>query len=842
MNLKRIKSMSLDEVGYRLKIAGTKKLSKLSHRRRDFLAPERFLTAFELPSDYRGPYAEAVANRRWRAAEDYLLEHMRTRARGEGYHGLQPKYFLAPQDRPQVLAALQQHLPHVPAETLAAAGKYLAHEFSFFGVHHTCADEIDWHRDPLSLQSWPRDFYTELRYYGQTDGGRRLPGDVKHVWELNRHQHFTILGKAFWLTGETKYALEFFTQAVSWMRQNPYLHGVNWTSALEVGLRALAWISGYFFCLEAEVLETRTHALLLRTLQLHGHYLHRHLSFFTSPYNHLIGEATALFHLGMLFPEFPQSRQWRATGWRILCEEVTKQFHADGMCVEQAISYHHFTLSLYLLALLLAERNGVSVPPEMRTRLERALEFGMWSQQPDGRHPMLGDNDDATAFLFAERPAWDFRHVLALGALVFQRGDFKQQAGACDECCLWLLGPESPARFASLASFTPAATTRLFAESGYAILRSGWEPDDQHMIFDCGPQSHGLHADETVSTAHGHADALAFTLCAHGEPILRDSGMWCYNGELSRQNHFRSGCAHNTITIDGRSACKIVGRLGYSHVPPVTQTYFTSREDFTFVEAAYVGFGFNLRHRRGIFYRPQAYWLILDSLEGEGEHVVDRWFHFDPHSQLEPAGEWLVARRPDHKNLLLAEISAPAQTADFFCGGENPEAGWLAPGYGRQQAAPVLRFRSSAAMPVQFATLLMPVAAELPRLRAAAAGRHGTASSEPFVLELSTADWEDRIIFNFTGSRQRVAEVSTDAEIIFEHRQRMPARHEVTMVRGRNLKIASNEIFALEKAADMKCALTVPADRSAAVDPEELTGAAAARLALRQTAGADAGS
>ncbi|MDZ7265865.1 MAG: heparinase II/III family protein [candidate division KSB1 bacterium] len=836
MNLKKLKSMSLDELGYRLKLAGTRKLSKLSHRRRDFLAPARFLAAFELPSDYRGPYAEAVSNRRWRVAEEYLLEHMRARVRGQGDHGLQPKYFFAPQDRLHMLAALHQHLPHVLPTTLAAANRYLAHEFTFFGVRQNFGDEIDWHRDPVSLQAWPRDFYTDLRFYGQSDGRRQLPGDVKQVWELNRQQHFTILGKAFWLTGETKYALELFSQMQSWMRQNPYLHGVNWTSALEVGLRALSWISGYFFCLEAEVLEPRTHALLLRMLQLHGHYLNRHLSFFTSPYNHLVGEAVALFHLGTLFPELPRSRQWRATGWKILCEEVTRQFHADGMSVEQAVSYHHFTLSLYVLALLLAERNGLNVPPEMRNRLERALEFSMWSQQPDGRQPMIGDNDDATAFLFASRPPWDFRHLLALGALLFQRGDFKQQAGECDECCLWLLGPQSPSRFASLKSFPPSAATRLFADSGYAIVRSGWGPAGQYLIFDCGPQSHGLHADETVSTAHGHADALAFTLCAHGEVVLRDSGMWCYNGELNWQNHFRSGCAHNTITIDGRSACHIVGRLGYSHVPAVTQTRFISRDDFTFVEAEYVGFGLKLRHRRGIFYRPQAYWLILDSLEGEGEHLVDRWFHFDPLSQLERAGEWIVARRPQDKNLLLGEICPPAQTAEFWCGGEKPEAGWMAPGYGRRLPAPVLRLRASVTMPAQFTTLLMPVAAALPPRHFAARGRHGTASSEPFVLQVRADDWEDRIIFNFTGRRQCVAEVSTDAEIIFEHRGRSPARHEVTMVRGRNLTIANRTIFALEKIADMKRCLTVPATHDG---PEEFPDGAAAPHAMTPAAGAD---
>ena len=31
-------------------------------------------------------------------------------------------------------------------------------------------------------------------------------GDVKHVWELNRHQHFVTLGQAYWYTGDEAFA------------------------------------------------------------------------------------------------------------------------------------------------------------------------------------------------------------------------------------------------------------------------------------------------------------------------------------------------------------------------------------------------------------------------------------------------------------------------------------------------------------------------------------------------------------------------------------------------------------------------------------------------------------
>lgn len=792
MNLKKLKNMSPGEVGYRLKMAGTKKLAKVTHKRPEgLLAPGRFLPTFELPSDHQGPFADAVANGRWRAAEEYLLEHMRARVKGSGYHRAQPRFFFSGNDRPEITALIKQHLPGVLSQTLSEAEKLLNHKFSFFGVSNDFPGEIDWHRDPLSLESWPRKFYTELKFYGQADGDRRLPGDVKHVWELNRHQHFAVLGKAYWLTNDDNYSNEFFAQCTSWIAQNPFLYGVNWTSALEAGLRALSWIWGYFFCLDANALEARLHAQFLRVLQLHGQYVNRHLSFFTSPYNHLIGEAVALFFLGTLFPEFREASHWREKGWTLLVTEATKQFHHDGMSVEQAISYHHFTLGLYLLAAILAQRNGVALPHEMRERLERAAEFSQWSVQPDGRHPMIGDNDDATAFYFGKRAAWDFRQILALSALLFHRGDLKAAAGEYDEACLWLLGPESHQRFQTLEGAGAAPRSRLFAESGYAILRGDERHDQQYLIFDCGPQSHGLHSDEIVSTAHGHADALSFTLCAHGAPLLIDSGMWCYNGELNWQNHFRSGMAHNTITVDGRSACRIVGRLGYSHVPVVAQSVYISQTDYTFVEATYVGFECALRHRRGIFYRHGDYWLIIDRLAGDGEHEIDRWFHFAPEAELRRQSQQIIMRRADHKNLVLQDLNAPQVVAEIFQGGAQADQGWIAPGYGRTLAAPVLRLRSQRRMPAQFVTVLMPCGSEAPALDWEYSGTQEGANAGPFELRLSTHGWTDRIVFNFDEAPARA---NTGAIIIY-HRHEPEARGNESMASSHMKRMANWDVF-----------------------------------------------
>ena len=70
-------------------------------------------------------------------------------------------------------------------------------------------------------------------------------GDHKIVWELNRHQHWILLAQAWLLTGRSEYLDEVWREFESWIRENPFQCGMNWTSALEVAFRALSWIWVY---------------------------------------------------------------------------------------------------------------------------------------------------------------------------------------------------------------------------------------------------------------------------------------------------------------------------------------------------------------------------------------------------------------------------------------------------------------------------------------------------------------------------------------------------------------------------------------------------------------------
>ncbi|PON18413.1 hypothetical protein C2W62_08090 [Candidatus Entotheonella serta] len=547
----KLRHMSGHEVGVRLRQHGYRMWERCRHRHdRQPMTDAALFTQLRLPS------GETTA------------EALRTYYR----HRVAPRFFLDQQPPEDLRQLILTQFPSLLPNALAQAKAAMQQQFTLLGHQVACTGEIDWHADPLgdSPHPWPRAFYADV----PLADAALLHGDVKYVWELNRYAFLIALGKAYWLTGEQAYADAVMNLTSQWIEANPYNTGVNWTNALEPAYRVLAWIWAYTWCREAFSADFLM--CFFKSLCQHARYIHAHLEYYTSPYNHLIGEATALFWIGALFPEFRQSQAWAARGWQILETELDRQFYADGFTVEQASGYHHATLGFYLLAVLLRQLNGWPVSERLLARLERATAFSMHLTQPHGCVPRIGDSDDARPMQLAQRPPWDFREFLAVGAVLFDRPDFKYTAGDYAEEALWLLGISGYRRFADLTEAAPQTLSKAFPSSGYYLMRTGWDREAHWSCVDIGPQAGGLSEGPVPSAGHGHADALSVLITAYGAPILVDGGPYYYNGEPVWRDYFRQTRAHNTVVVDGADQAVHHGGMGWSNAALVTCEAWTS--------------------------------------------------------------------------------------------------------------------------------------------------------------------------------------------------------------------------------------------------------------------------
>ncbi len=609
-----------------------------------------------------------------------------------------------------VAERLRASHPAYVERIIAEADAICRHEFALFGIVARYGARVDRQADPVSGRPWPAEFHTRVRIFDGNSGN----GDVKYVWELNRHQFLPVLGKAYRLTGDETYASAGLALIESWIDANPCDIGINWTSALELAVRSLSWCWACALFEGAQALTVERRRRILGSLSEHARYLERHLSFYFSPYNHLIGEATALFVIGSLHPSLRRAAHWRKRGWAILESEMPKQYHADGGTVEQATGYHHFTLGFHLHAMLVKRHLEGEAAGRLWTDLEKAFEFSMQMMRPDGSIPMIGDADEGKAMALAQTDLWDFRVFLGIGAALFGRGDFTRMGGGHFlPDAAWLVGTKGWAAHDAIQEQTPAKTSADLADSGYYVMRTGWDPQAHYLAFDCGELAAGVSSDGTPSAAHGHADALSIEVSAFGEPLLVDPGFWTYNGHVDWHRYFRETEAHNTVVVDGQSQAEFRGRLKWSHAPRTSAHEWVTLGGLDYADGSHDGYqrlASPVSHRRSVVFLKPHYWVVRDELIGEGEHAIDRCFHFATPDVVHDKATGAVQTRSEsgRPNLAIMPVERDALATDVARGGPASPGGWVAIGYERKVQAAVAKFRSRTSLPLALHTVLVP--------------------------------------------------------------------------------------------------------------------------------------
>ena len=355
-----------------------------------------------------------------------------------------------------------------------------------------------WNRDPKTGIEAPLVFGKLLDYRNPD-----LVGDIKYLWEPNRHLHLVTLAQGYALCGKRAYFDTIAEHLDSWFLACPYGYGPNWASALEAGLRLINW-SATWQLLGPEILEKEPafRARWLDSIYQHAQFIRGWFSLHSSANNHLIGEAAGLFIAALTWPCWPQAQGWRETAKAILEREALAQNAPDGVNREQAVAYQQFVLDFQVLCLLAGKANGHWFSADYESRLESMLDYLASIMDAGGNVPMFGDADDGFAVRLAPQEGFcPYRSLLATGALLFRRGDFKLKARTLDDKSRWLFGAAADAEFAALdGSATRLPIRQTFPEGGYFVLGCGFDtPGEIRVVADAGPLGYRSIA------AHGHA-------------------------------------------------------------------------------------------------------------------------------------------------------------------------------------------------------------------------------------------------------------------------------------------------------------------------------------------------
>jgi len=553
---------------------------------------------------------------------------------------------------------------------VSAADEVLAGRWNVFAMRgRQLGFPPQWNRDPKTGTVAPMRLGKAIDYRSE-----HVVGDIKYLWEPSRHLELVTLAAAWRATGDRRYAEGARTLLLSWFEQCPYPIGVHWTSSLELAVRLLNWAFAWQLLGDEVGKHPDFQRRWLDNIYQHCHFIRGYFSRHSSANNHLFGEYMGLYVASLQWPCWPESKRWHAIARRGLEIEALKQNASDGVNKEQAIYYQHEVMDMMLLCQHIGAANGESFSPAYLQRLERMAEFVAALMDVGGNVPMTGDADDAQMVRISYEPDWNpYRSLLASCAILFSRADLKAKAGTLDDKNRWLFGAEGESRWRTLTPAGPERPVMAFPEGGYYLLgRAFGTPQEVRIVADCAPLGYLSIA------AHGHADALSFTLSAGGEELLIDPGTYAYHTQKAWRDYFRGTAAHNTVQVDGQDQSEIGGNfmwLKKAHAELVAHRVDGEHQLFEGKQDGYCRLSDPVLHRRMIAFDSNRNGVVVkDILECIGEHEVALHWHFGEKCQVETTPDSVLATtRTRSLNMTCSFGDGPKL---LHCS-TTPVAGWI---------------------------------------------------------------------------------------------------------------------------------------------------------------------
>ena len=334
------------------------------------------------------------------------------------------------------------------------------------------------------------------------------------TYQVNRHQEFENLARAYQITGNKKYADSCEELFKSWIKQidcppSPTAPGDTkaWRT-IEAGIRmGLKWPEVFHTFYK----EFSDDAVVdwCKSVYEHGQRLRNDHS---NPGNWLIMEMNGLMHIGVLNPWLCDAKAWQEYAMKVLEENLYLQVYPDGVHYELTTDYQFVVIKNYAAPIKLFTTYGIDFPEKMRETLKKLIMFYIEIMRPDGKVPSI---NDGTRF--------DTAKLVETYKDLFESDEnFEWVTGCCDK--------------------EPSFKSIVHEYPGFATFRSGWGKDDTYVFFDGGE----------FGKAHQHEDKLQVVLFADGKEILVDPGNYAYDRLDPVRHHICWTQAHNCVRVDGK--------------------------------------------------------------------------------------------------------------------------------------------------------------------------------------------------------------------------------------------------------------------------------------------------
>lgn len=440
-------------------------------------------------------------------------------------------------------------------------------------------------------ERWPATFSYDLDYKQRDD-----LGDARTNWEKNRHINWSLLAKAYYVSKDEKYLRQLDDEVTTWCKENPFLHGISWTSVMEVALRAINWMYALAFLKAAGADNERLRVGAINMID----YVTKHYSRYSSANNHLMVEAAAIGLAGYAFAHRP----WKELATSILTKQLDEQNYADGVNREMSLHYQTFGMEAYLLMA------HVSGERRWNDMLRKQCEYVAHASWRSHAVCEFGDDDEGR-ILDLQGGRWQqWKWVLQLGSLT--TGTRYARFDDTCENTRWLFTDEEISDIRRRPLYDNTAS-RCYSEGGASYLRD----DDDRVLIGI---DHGALGFGTIA-AHGHADALSFQMMVDGAPVVTDPGTYVYHCDLERRNAFRKTINHSTVCIGGKDQSEMLGAFLWGKRAECRLELFETTDDVDVLTASHDGYRPATHQRTFVWYKRNRRLRVEDRFTGAREWV-----------------------------------------------------------------------------------------------------------------------------------------------------------------------------------------------------------------------------
>jgi uncharacterized heparinase superfamily protein len=180
---------------------------------------------------------------------------------------------------------------------------------------------------------------------------------------------------------------------------------------------------------------------------------------------------------------------------------------------------------------------------------------------------------------------------------------------------------------------------------------------------------------------------LSFELYFDGEDFIVDPGSYVYTSHPQERNLFRSTAYHNTVRVDEKEQNRIPAddlfRMDSdSHPRLIKWQSDTDCDVFEGIHDGYARLENPVSHaRRIVFDKKLLTWEITDTFDGEGEHLLEWYFHPAPGIEVD------IDSSADEMNIILKGRRNSLSVQTGLSGKVKLVDGYYSPEYGCKEKA-----------------------------------------------------------------------------------------------------------------------------------------------------------